>query len=295
MTEQGEAAAPRSALRAFAVAILIGVWLRLLTSVVAGIVDIAGSDPGYFPHRTAARVGDILVTLGGAGDGTGVVLTVAALAILWLLHGSALDTDRLRVATATAFGLTALLAFAATAGFWLLFSVATDDVVWSRLVSGTGSSLAVAIVALGGAAATRTLPVAAAERRQSSGFTDDPFVFAVDRHSGDVHAYFSADEAARRTHVFAVEDGEYAFYADDGTVIAATVEQDQIMLRPTMSTDPDGLLQRLKEFVTRRGINVAAADADDTTAYVVPINDWQWLELWPGWLRWMGRLVRRRP
>jgi hypothetical protein len=54
----------------------------------------------------------------------------------------------------------------------------------------------------------------------------------------------------------------------------------------------DELLAHLKEFVLRRGIRVDEEDADEPSAYAIPISDWQWLQLWPGWLRWIGRIFR---
>jgi hypothetical protein len=119
----------------------------------------------------------------------------------------------------------------------------------------------------------------------------EPLVFAVDRGNGEVFAFFSYARAARTISVYSIEEDEYVFYADDGTLLVASVVDDRTTFTPTGVVRRDELLQHLRSFTQRTSVEVI--DRDDPTAYAVPIADWQWLQLWPGWLRGIGRLVRR--
>lgn len=278
--------------RTLAQVILLGAALRIVASVVAGIIEWAQNGDQGYPNGTF-RAGDILDTVGDAGDGVGVLLALAALALVWWLLAVDEPVEGLRSAAATVLGLTAVSAFVQVLGFMLLFSIAPESTLWSQLVLRVGHSLVYAIVALGGVAAARRL--AGLVRAQAvQRFDDDPLVFAIDRLSGDVHAYFSVDTAERKSHVYSVEDDELAFYTDEGKVVRASAEHDRVVLTPTDVDQRDALLERLREFVVRRGLHVHPDDADDPTAYAKPISEWQWLQLWPGWLRWMGRIVRPR-
>ena len=278
--------------RTLAQVILLGAALRIVASVVAGIIEWAQNGDQGYPNGTF-RAGDILDTVGDAGDGVGVLLALAALALVWWLLAVDEPVEGLRSAAATVLGLTAVSAFVQVLGFMLLFSIAPESTLWSQLVLRVGHSLVYAIVALGGVAAARRL--AGLVRAQAvQRFDDDPLVFAIDRLSGDVHAYFSVDTAERKSHVYSVEDDELAFYTDEGKVVRASAEHDRVVLTPTDVDQRDVLLERLREFVVRRGLHVHPDDADDPTAYAKPISEWQWLQLWPGWLRWMGRIVRPR-
>ena len=278
--------------RSLASVVLLAAALRIVVSVVAGIVEWAENGDQGFPN-TAARAGDIVITIGDAGDGVGVLLALAALALVWWLLAADEPVEGLRSTAATVLGFTAASAFVQAVGFLLLFSIAPDSALWSQLILRVGHSLVYALIALGGVVAARRL--AGLVRAQAvERFDDDPLVFAVDRLSGDVHAYFSVDDAERRSHVYSIEDDETAFYTDEGKVLRSSVEHDRVLLRPTDIDQRDVLLDRLREFVVRRQIHVHSLDADDPAAYARPISEWQWLQLWPGWLRWMGRIFRPR-
>jgi hypothetical protein len=277
--------------RGLAAVIVAAVGARVVFAVTAGIADLAQS-PDDFPNDRI-RLGEALLIFGNAGDGVDVLLGLAATALVWWLLRADEPAERLRSATAAVFVLVAVSALAAAAGY-VLFAVNPGGVLWSGLFRGAGDGVVYAAVAAAGFVATRRLARLPGPAGADIADDGDPLVFAVDRQSGDVRAYFSVDDAARRTHVYSVEDEEYAFYTDEGDVIAATIEEDRVMLRPTTANDREELLQRLKRFVVRRDIHVDVLDTDDPTAYAGPISDWQWLQLWPGWLRWMGRIVRPR-
>jgi hypothetical protein len=278
--------------RSFTFVLLLGATMRFVVAAAAGIAEWVQGDGFRYPDASQ-RVGDVLLQFGAAGDGVGVVLAVGAAALVaWLLL-SGEGADRMRTALGVVLGLTAVSAFVQALAYTLLFTVEPGLNLWSRLILGSGQALIYAGLALGGLAAMRrfdALAVVPAVER----LDDEPLVFAVDRKSGEVWAYFSVDEAERRTHVYLVADDELAFFTDAGDVLAATAENDRVVLRPTPVNDRDTLLSALREFVTRRGIATGQVDADDPTAYAGPINEWQWLELWPGWLRWLGRIVRGR-
>ncbi len=279
--------------RSLAVVLLIGALIRIVVAVAAGMIEWAQNDHLGYPTG-AAWAGDILITLGDGGDGVGVLLALAAGALVAWLLVSREPAGWLRSATGWVFGLTALSAFAQTSGHTLLFSIAPESVLWSRVLLGAGHSLVYAGVALGGLAATRRLDALTVVHAAERFGDDDPFVFAVDRRSGDVAAYFSVDAAERKTHVYYIEDDELDFYTDEGKAIGASVEHGRVSLQPTDVDQREVLLERLREFVVRRGIHLDSLSADDPSAYAAPISDWQWLQLWPGWLRWLGRFFRPR-
>ena len=60
---------------------------------------------------------------------------------------------------------------------------------------------------------------------------------------------------------------------------------------PTAENGRDDLMRALRRFVQAKDLSVE--EPQEPTSYAVPISDWQWLELWPGWLRPIGRIVRR--
>ena len=279
--------------RSFAVVLLLAASMRIVIAIAAGVAAWAAeNDDLGFPNGTA-RTGDVLINFGGAGDGVGVLLVVAAgVLVAWLLV-SREPAEQLRTTVGLVLALTAISAFVQALGQTLLFAFASESIVWSRLFFGAGDSLVYAGVALGALAATRRLD-ALTVAHSAERFGDDPLVFAVDRQSGEVHAYLSVDAAERKSHVFSVEDDELAFYTDEGKVVGASVEHDRVVLTPTDVDQRDVLLDRLREFVVRRGIHVHPQDDDNPVAYARPISDWQWLQLWPGWLRWMGRMFRPR-
>jgi len=275
--------------RATSLVLVAGAGIRLLAAVVAGFVDWHDSG-SYFPAGRV-RAFDVLTTFGAAGDGTGVLLAVAAAATVWWLSwrdGSIASS--LRASVMWLFGVTAALAAADGIGFGFLYSYESERQT-PRLIHTEGFTLAYIVVTVGGLLLLRRLGDAIAAQDSDD---LDAFVFAVDRKSGDVRAFLSAGEAKRRMHVYSVEDDEFAFYTDEGTVLAATVVDDRIVLRPTDQQRLGELVESLKEFANRRGITIDDEDADDPTAYAVPIGRWHWLEMWPPWMRPIGMLFRSR-
>jgi hypothetical protein len=269
----------------------VGTGLRLATSIVSGFVEWHDSDASIVPPGRA-RAFDVLTTFGASGDGTGVLLMAAAAAAAWWVY-------RLRDPRAVAgqltvawlSGVTAVLAAMQGVGVALAFSLAPGRQT-SRFIQVEGYAVAYLVLAVGVLLVTRRLALLADERALADEDLD-AFVFAVDRKSGDVRAFLSASDAVRRMHVYSVEDSEFIFYTDEGVVLDASVVDDRIVLRPTEEVHQDALLVQLKEFANRRGITVDDDDADDPTAYAIPISRWHWLEMWPPWMRPIGMLFRR--
>lgn len=270
--------------------LLVVAGIRLLAAVVSGFVEWHDAAAPFFP---SARVHafDVLATFGQAGDGTGILLALgAAAALWWAARGGDPLAWRWRGAVDGVLVVTAALAVAEAIGVWLLVSVGQQRQT-GHVIGTTGFALAYVIAAVGGTALSRRLDgVTDAELDEDDSL--DAFVFAVDRGTGDVRAFFSAREAKRRMHVYSVEGDEFVFYTDEGVVLAASADDGRITLQPTDAVRPDQLLASLKEFTNRRGIAVDPADSD-STAYAIPIRRWHWLDMWPPWTRPLGMLFRR--
>jgi TRAP-type C4-dicarboxylate transport system permease small subunit len=288
----GVAAQDTRLARAAAVLFVAAIWIRSLVSIAAGFIEWHDTAHAGFPE-SRLRAGDVLVTFGTAGDGAGILLAVvAAAAVWWCLRVGAAGAGRLRSAVAWSFGIVVALAVLSAVGVGLLESFGSQA---SRTLLASGFALAYAVVAVGCVVLLRQYDAAINELAFEHDVPDvDAFVFAVDRRSGDVRAFLSARQAVRGMHVYWVEDDEFDFYTDEGLVLDASVADERIVLRPTETVRLDELLVRLGEFVARRGIDVDAADADDPAAYAVPIARWQGLEMWPPWLRPLGRLFQPR-
>lgn len=290
MTEGVRPAEGRLA-RLLAVVVLAGAGVRLLAAIVAGFIEWAHSSfPAYEPQR--ARAFDVLTTFGNGGDGAGVVLAIVAMFVVWWVSRTEEPLGpTLQLVACWVLGFTAALAVLEAVGVSLVFSLDSNNQS-ARLVESVGFALAAVVVAGGGIVLTRQFGLMLDEELAADDV--DAFVFAVDRHTIDVRAFFTVRDAIRRTHHYAVEEEEFDFYTDEGEVLRASAGDGRIELQPTGEMRPEELLARLKEFVLRRGISIDEEDADDTTAYVDPINKWQWLENWPPWMRPLGYLFRRR-
>lgn len=291
MTEEVERAEGRLAWLVSLI-LVVAVGVRIGAAVVAGFVE--WNDPeSAFAGTGRARAYDVLSTFGAAGDGTGVVLLLAAAVLVWF--AARLDDGRaptLWPVLGWLFAGTAALAVMQGIGSGLVYTLPPGHQT-ARLIETEGFALATVLICVCGVVVVQRLGRIIDDRVLA--YDDlDAFVFAVDRKSGEVRAFLSPHEASRRMHLYSVEDDEFAFYTDEGVVLEATVVDDRIVLRPTERQHPAELLESLKEFANRRGIKVDEDDADDATAYALPISRWHWLEMWPPWMRPIGMLFRRR-
>src|SRR4051812_6828475 len=105
--------------RSLAGVVLLGASLRLVVSVAAGIAAWVQNDDLGYPSGTASA-GATLTTFGGAGDGVGVLLGLAALGLVWWLLAAGEPVEQLRSVTAAVLALTAVSAFVQTLGYVLL-------------------------------------------------------------------------------------------------------------------------------------------------------------------------------
>jgi hypothetical protein len=155
----------------------------------------------------------------------------------------------------------------------------------SRLL---GEGIAALVICVGGTASVNRMPPlteGAPEETQHA-------TFAVDRVDGEVFAARSLAGLARVISVYSVEDDEFEFFTVDGHEVVATVAEGRAAFEVTANIRLDALLPRLRRFATANELDVAPEHRDDPSAYVAPIEEWQALELWPPWLRPLGRLVR---
>lgn len=290
MTER--AARPESAL-AWPITLVLGgaAALRLVTSVVAGFLEWHDSQVP-FAGTGRARAYDVLSTFGAAGDGSEVLLLIAAAtALYWSMRAGESRASDWLSGIGWLFGSTAVLAAMQGIAFALLYTLPPGHQT-ARVVEAEGFALAYIGICIGGVVVLSRLGrLSDAQLAEQDDL--DAFVFAVDRKSGDVRAFLSAREASRRMHVYSVEDDEFAFYSDEGIVLQASAVDGRIVLSPTEQTRPTELLEALKEFANRRGVRVPPDEADDPTAYAIPISRWHWLEMWPPWMRPIGMLFRR--
>jgi hypothetical protein len=277
--------------------LIVGVLLaaqavRLVTSVVAGITTVKQSAPGGIVYYAT---GPKIAAFGGAGDGVGVLLLAVAVVVLWLTV-PAWDDRSLRQSEI------ALWLIALTAADVVVHAVGVSVEVtefpqgqpWGQLVEFVGFDAAYLVVAVGCLSVLRGLSYVADEAVMAG--DDDTVspvaVFAVDRRNGDVLAWPSMSTAVAEAPVYGVEDNEYEFFLDDGTVLSAGVVDDRVNFSPTGVDRSDDLLAALRAYAERTGITVDAAEADEPLAYVDPVSRAHWLDNWPGWLRWVGRIAR---
>ena len=262
--------------------LLGAIVLRFLGSVIAGVIALS-TEPDFPQMRE--RAANILTAFGSAGDTTTVLLVLAAAAVLvWGRPRPRVES--LGPVIRVFLLVTAVLVLARVAGVFLI-DVDLPSQVQAQEAFVAAFAVGDLLLCAGGAM------LLGREDAVEATATDDlePLVFAVDRGNGEVFAFFSYAEAARTISSYSIEEDEFAFYADDGTAINAEVVDDRTRFTATDVDARDELMQHLRRFARAKSLDVA--DPAEATSYAVPIADWQWLELWPGWLRGIGRVVRR--
>lgn len=259
--------------------------LRFLGSVIAGVIALT-AEPDFPQMRE--RAANILTAFGSAGDTTTVLVVLAAAALL-VWGQPRPPVESLGRVIRVLLLVVAVLVLARVAGVFLIdvdlpSQVQAQEAFVAAFGAGDLLLCAGGVILLGRVKAVKAVEATA---------TDDlePLVFAVDRGNGEVFAFFSYAEAVRAISIYSIEEDEFAFYADDGTAINAEVVDERTRFTATDVDARDELMQHLRRFAKAKSLDVA--DPTDATSYAVPIADWQWLELWPGWLRGIARVVRR--
>ena len=280
-----------SAIRLLTALVLVAATLRVVGAVLYGIRTATQSFDAF--GFGSNRSGQVLTAFGSAGDIQQALLVLVAS----VLVGGALRTRRqvsegLRFAALAVDVLTVVSALLTAVGYVVVFH-SNFNQTWGQLARSEAESAAVVVLAGGALALVNGFERATARAgKGDDGF--DAVVFALDRHSIDVRAFFSLDEVRRRLHVYSVEENEYELFSDEGEELRVALDSEgRMSFAQTGIQRKADLLERLKEFALRRGISVDPADADDPSAYAIPVSNWQWLELWPPWMRPIGRIFRR--
>jgi len=269
---------------------------QIVVAVISGIAATAQHFPGNgFGPGPGQSGAERLLEFAGAGDGFGALLMLLATVLLWLV---ALLPRRDRpwggdyAATSWLLVLTGISATLLAAGYvWA--AAGADFFPTGQEVRFVGSSVIYAAAMAGALFVLRGVNAAVTERATVDEDDDEAgaAVFAVDRKTGAVLAWTSRAEARDKAPLYGVEDDEYEWFLDDGAVLVAAANGRDVTFTPTGEERPDDLLGHLKEYALRRGIVVDDEDTDEPLAYVDPIIRDHYLDLWPGWLRWFGRLT----
>lgn len=266
--------------------------LRLLTSVVAGITSLKESAPDGIPFYST---GQKVAAFGGAGDGVGVLLLAVAVVVLWLSLQQ-WDSRWTRQAEVAVWLLVLTVADVVVHAIGVSIEITEVSQVrlWGQLVGFIGFDLAYVVLAVGCVYVLRGLSYVADDAALLGLDDTDSLaaVFAVDRRNGDVLAWSSMASAVAEAPVFGVEDNEYEFFLDDGTVLSAGIVDDRVQFTPTDVERTDDLVAALRAYAERTGIDVDPAEADEPLSYVDPISRDHWLDNWPAWLRWIARIAR---
>jgi hypothetical protein len=111
----------------------------------------------------------------------------------------------------------------------------------------------------------------------------------------DVSAHPSLQAAADHVEPIDVENGEFDFFAEDGTVLVSeTPPGGRVVLRPTSDRRPDQLRQRLLGYLTHARVGMDPALADDPLAAAQAIMDAEWAARPFRWFPLLDRRVNGR-
>lgn len=275
--------------RGLATAILLATTVRLLASVVAGLVEIGAHNGDGFYGRV--RAADILTSFGAAGDTESALLGVAALGLIIVVARSTADPDwvlprlsSLRLLMVT----TALLAVCWGIGNTLFATDSFDQAATtSRWIYYVVLAVAAIIFALAVSIAARRLADTLVFDRDG-----DWIVFALDRHTKEVRAFLSQSEALRRLPWASLEEDEYELMRDDGQVLSVEFRPQPRFVETDQSKTAD-LSAALRDYAERTELSVRADGAPQPLDYALPLHARQWLDLWPHWMRPIGMLIRK--
>lgn len=274
--------------RGLANAVLVATALRLLASIVSGLVEI-GAHQDEFVGRV--RAADILTTMGGAGDAESALLGLAAFAAIVVVARSTPD-DTWLVRRLSGLRLlmiaTAALAVAAAVGDTLFAASSLGEAATtSRWIFYLAIALAALILALSIAIAARRFSDAVVFDRDG-----DWVVFAIDKHSRDVRAFLSQSEALRRLPWASLEEDEYELVRDDGRMLSVDFGPPTRLVE-TEQLRPAELAEALHEYAVRNELTPVGDGTPEPLDYALPMHARQWLDMWPHWLRPIGMLIRK--
>jgi hypothetical protein len=106
----------------------------------------------------------------------------------------------------------------------------------------------------------------------------------------DLQVHPSLQRAADAVEPIDVENGEFDFFAEDGTVLVGeTPPEGRVVLRPTPERRPDELRERLRRYLSHPGVALDQSLADDPIALAQAVLDREWEQRWFKWFPWLDR------
>jgi hypothetical protein len=103
--------------------------------------------------------------------------------------------------------------------------------------------------------------------------------------SHEVYASESLAAAEGYFEAIDVENDEYVFFGDDGTVISPSVQDERVVLTPTSEKRPAELRERLRTFLVQPRVAMDLDLADDPAALADLLIEHERARRWPAWLR----------
>ncbi len=111
------------------------------------------------------------------------------------------------------------------------------------------------------------------------------FVF----EGGDLAVFPSLEKAAGSVEAIDVENDEYDFFGDDGTLLRPEVQGLQVMLHVTDKQRPVELRERLREYLAHPRVALDATLADDPVAAAQVILQAGWGRRPFRWFPWLDK------
>lgn len=99
----------------------------------------------------------------------------------------------------------------------------------------------------------------------------------------------SVDYAVGCVEAIDVENGEYDFFTEDGTVLVGDTNDQEVTLRPTDERRPDELHERLRRYLSHSKVGLDPNLADDPLAAAQAILDAEWARRPFQWFPWLDR------
>jgi hypothetical protein len=116
-------------------------------------------------------------------------------------------------------------------------------------------------------------------------------VFVFEGLDVDVHP--SIERAAASVEAIDVDNGEFDFFTDDGSVLEAATMDGEVLLRPTGERKLAELSERLRLYLDHPRVSLDPSLADDPLVFAQSVFDKRWQQRSFQWFPWLDR--RRRP
>ena len=127
-----------------------------------------------------------------------------------------------------------------------------------------------------------TMEAGVVDRQMAILTFEGPTVLYVHASVADAEGYFEAID---------VENDEYVFFGDDGTVVQPSVRGGWVILTPTDEKRSDDLRERLRTYLVQSSLALDPALASDTVGLATRLLEEERAHSRTGWL---GRLLARR-